>query len=166
MPITTDHEILTDDGWKSYNDIERIRPGPDGKPIGENEKIASLNISNSTIIIDQFVGELYLSKKDRVMYNIKNDYIDTIVEEDTKFPYKFNLEDNISINSLVKIIYNMTANSLDKFYLITNNSNPTFIEINKNDLIRNIINTDIFTFITNEQTYYVRRNNLEFWTSF
>lgn len=168
MPITVDHEILTKDGWKQYKDIKRIKPGPGGKPIGENDELVCLDIFdkyNSSIIIEKFIGELYLSKKDRIMYNIKNDKIDTLIEEDTKLPYKFNLEDDIKINTLVKIIYNMTADNLDKFYLITDSSNITYIEININDMIRNIINTDVFSFITNKQTYYVRRNNFEFWTS-
>jgi len=166
MPITTDHEILTEEGWKKYNDINRIKPGPNGKPIGENDKLTSLDTSKLSITIEPFIGELYLSKQDRVMYNIKNDSIDTIIEENTKLPYKFNLDDNINIDTLIHIIYNMTINNINSFYLIKDIINITFIEINKNDLIRNIINTDIYSFITNKQTYYVRRNNLEFWTSY
>jgi hypothetical protein len=99
------------------------------------------------------------------MYNIKNDKIDTLVAEDIKLPYKFNLEDDIKIDSLVEIIYNMANDNLDKFYLINNSSNIEFIEINKNEMIRNIINTDSFSFITSKNTFYVRKNNLEFWTS-
>jgi hypothetical protein len=166
MPITTDHEILTKDGWKDYKDIKRIQVGPDLKPIGENDTLVSLDINDSSIVSEQFVGELYLSKKERVMYNIKNNYIDTLIVEDTKLSYKFNLNDNIQINTLVKIIYDMNKNNLDKFYLITNSTDITFIEINKNDLIRNIIETDIFSFITYKSTFYVRRNGLEFWISY
>jgi hypothetical protein len=128
MPITTDHEILTKDGWKAYKDIKRIQVGPDLKPIGENDTLVSLDINDSSIVSEQFVGELYLSKKERVMYNIKNNYIDTLIVEDTKLPYKFNLNDNIQINTLVKIIYDMNKNNLDKFYLITNSTDITFID--------------------------------------
>ncbi len=165
MPLTLEHEILTEEGWKKYKDIKRIYRGPNGKPTGENDKLVSLDINNSSIIIENFIGELYLSKNDRIMYNIKNDNIDALITEDSKLLYKFNIEDNIKIDTLVKIIYNMTINNLDKFYLITNSSNITHIEINKNELIRNIINIDVYSFITNKQTFYVRKNNLEYWIS-
>ena len=59
----------------------------------------------------------------------------------------------------------MNVNTLDKFYLLTDRFNINYIEININELVRNIINTDMFSFITNKQTFYVRKNNLEFWTS-
>jgi hypothetical protein len=164
MPITTEHEILTEEGWKKYNDIKRLKIESDGKPTGENEKLVSLDISKSIIIIEPFVGELYLSKQDRVMYTIKNDYIDTIIEENTKLPYKFKENDSIKIDTLVKIIYEMNINNIDHFYLINDITNIKIIKININDLIRNVINTDVFSFITYKQTYYVRKNNLEFLT--
>jgi len=166
MPLTTEHQILTAEGWKNYADIIRIKPGPDGKPIGENEKIISLNINDLTISTEPFVGELYLSKMDRVMYSIKNDNIDTLIEEDSKLPYKFNLNDSIKIDSLVKIIYNMTLNNVEEFYLIKDTSNITYIKINKNELIRQIINIDIYSFITINQTFYVRKNNLDYWLGY
>ena len=165
MPLTLDHEILTKEGWKKYEDIKRIKPGPDGKPVGENDELVCLNITDSSIVIEKFMGDIYLSKNDRVIYTIKNDKIDTSIEEDTLLIYKFNLEDDIKINSLVRIIYNMNVNTLDKFYLLTDRFNINYIEININELVRNIINTDMFSFITNKQTFYVRKNNLEFWTS-
>lgn len=166
MPLTIEHQILTANGWKNYSEIQRIKPGSDGKPIGENEKLVSLNINNLTISTEQFVGEFYLSKMDRVMYNIKNDSIDTLIEEDTKLPYKFDLNDSIKIDTLVKIIYNMTLNNIDDFYLIKDTTNLTYIKINKNELIRQIINTDIYSFITTNQTFYVRKNNLDYWISY
>ncbi len=165
MPLTLEHEILTKEGWKKYKNIKRIKSGPDGKPVGENDELVCLNMNDSSIVIEKFMGDSYLSINNRVIYNIKNDKIDTSIEENTKLPYKFNLEDDIKINTLVKIIYDMNVNTLDKFYLITDSSNINYIEINKNELIRNIINTDVFSFITNKDTYYVRKNNLEFWTS-
>jgi hypothetical protein len=166
QPLTIDHEILTKDGWKAYTDIKRVSLGQDVKPVGENDTLVSLDINDLSIISEQFVGELYLSKSNKVMYNIKNYNIDTLILEDTKLPYKLNLNENIQINTLVKIIYDMNKNNLDKFYLITNSNNISFIEINKNDLIRNILETDVFSFITIKNTFYVRRNNLEFWTSY
>ncbi len=165
MPLTLDHEILTKEGWKQYKDIKRIQPGPSGKPVGENDELVCLDITDSSIVVEKFMGDAYLSTNNRVIYNIKNDKIDTAIEEDTKLPYKFNLEDDIKINSLVRIIYNMNLYTIDKFYLFTDSSNINYIEINKNELIRNIINTDVFSFITTKETYYVRKNNLEVWSS-
>ncbi len=130
MPLTIDHEILTKDGWKAYTDIKRVSLGPDGKPVGENDTLVSLDINDLSIISEQFVGELYLSKSNKVIYNIKNDNIDTLIVEDTKLPYKLNLNENTQINTLVKIIYDMNKLNLDKFYLITNSNNISFIEIN------------------------------------
>jgi len=165
MPLTLDHEILTKEGWKKYENIKRIKPGLNGKPVGENDELVCLDITDSSIVIEKFIGDVYLSKNDRVIYTIKNDKIDTSIQEDTLLIYKFNLEDDIKINTLVRIIYNMNVNKLDKFYLLTDSSNINYIEININELVRNIINTDMFSFITNKQTFYVRKNSLEFWTS-
>jgi hypothetical protein len=165
MPLTLDHEILTKEGWKKYENIKRIKPGLNGKPVGENDELVCLDITDSSIVIEKFIGDLYLSKNDRVIYTIKNNKIDTSIQEDTLLIYKFNLEDDIKINTLVRIIYNMNVNKLDKFYLLTDSSNINYIEININELVRNIINTDMFSFITNKQTFYVRKNSLEFWTS-
>ena len=166
MPLTLDHEILTKDGWKRYLDVKKVKPGPDGKPVGENEEIVILDINNSSIITEKFLGDLYLAPDNKVMYDIKNDKIDITITEDTKFPYKFNLTDEIKINRLVKILYDMAANNLTKFYLATDNSNLSFIEINKTDLNRKIINVGVYSFLTSQNTFYVRRNNLECWVSY
>ena len=167
MPLTLDNQILTEEGWKDYKDIKRKHPGPDGKPTGENDILVCLDITNNTIVKEQFVGELYLSKSNRVIYSIKNDYVDLTVSESHSFPYKFNDNDNIKTDRLVEIMYNMTKNNIDKFYLFhTIDNNINKIEIKKDEIFRNIIDTDIFSFITQKSTFYVRRNNLEFWTSY
>ena len=67
MPLTLDHEILTKEGWKKYEDIKRIKPGPDGKPVGENDELVCLDITDSSIVIEKFMGDIYLSKNDRVI---------------------------------------------------------------------------------------------------
>ena len=51
-------------------------------------------------IPEEFIGELFLNKSYKLIYNIKNNYIDTSVIEDHQFPYKFNETDNIKIDKL------------------------------------------------------------------
>jgi hypothetical protein len=51
-------------------------------------------------------------------------------------------------------------------YLFKNSSNIEPIEINKNEFIKKRIDIKVFSFITPQKTFYVRRNGLEFWTSY
>ncbi len=157
-----DHEILTENGWKLFNNIVKKSTEPNTK----NEKIVSFDITNNKIIIEEFDGNIYLKKKNIILYDIKNNYIDTTITEDHKLPYKFDLSDNIKIDTLVTIIYNMTKYNHTIVYLFTGSSTIIPIEINKTDFIKKINDVEVFSFITKQKTFYVKRNNLEFWTSY
>ncbi len=165
MPLTLDHEILTIDGWKKYNDVKKITPGPDGKPTGENDTLVCLDITNNQILNEKFIGSIYIAPKKSVIYSIKNEFIDTLINEDDYIPYTFNENNSIVIDRLVNILYNMKSNNINIVYLITNTTNINIIEVKIEEMIRQILETDLFTFYTNTNTYYVRRNNLEYWTS-
>jgi hypothetical protein len=166
MCLTIDHEILTENGWKDYKSVQRKEIAPNGTVIKENEKIKVYDITTDTISFERFIGDVYFISERRVIYDIKNEYIDTSITEDHNIIYKFDLSDEIKINKLNKILYNMTVNNYTKFYLFTNSETISPIEINKDDIIRDIKTIDVFSFITSKNTYYVRRNNLEFWTSY
>ncbi len=166
MPLTLDHEILTQEGWKAYNDIKRTTRGPDGKPVGENDILVCLDTINNVIVNEEFAGELYLSKKTRVVYNIKNNFIDTSIAENSYLLYKYNKyneNESIKIDKIAVILSYMNQNNINEFYLL---NNSTSFKVNISDIIKDSIDTDYFTFVTNLKTFYVRRNNLEFWTSY
>jgi hypothetical protein len=166
MCLTLDHQILTENGWKNYKSIERKKIGKDGKPIGRNEKIIVYDSKSNTINTEEFIGELYYPTSRKVIYNIKNDYIDTSIVEDHKLLYKFDLSETIKIDKFTKIIYDMTKYNYNILYLFTNSESIIPIEVNKDELIREIKEEEVFSFITSKNTFYVRRNNLEFWTSY
>jgi hypothetical protein len=178
MCLMLDHEILTENGWKLFNNIEKKTVGSNTK----NEKIVSFDITTNKIIIEEFDGNIYLKKTNIILYNIKNNYIDTTITEDHKLPYKFNLSDNIKIDTLVTIIYNMTKYNHTIVYLFTGSSILSLadgiiipsasegiitpIEINKTDFIKKRNDIEVFSFITKQKTFYVKRNGLEYWTSY
>lgn len=164
--LTTDHQILTENGWKDYLAIERKKIGPDGKPTGSNEKLKVYDINTNTIDVEEFSGELFYSKSNKVIYDIKNEYIDTSITEDHKMLYKFNLTDSIKIDTLNEILYNMIDYNYNIVYFFTNSDTIVPIEIKYEEFIRNVIEVEVFSFITSKKTFYVRRNNLEFWTSY
>jgi hypothetical protein len=164
--ILTDHDILTEEGWKAYKDIKRKKINDKGKLEGENDKLVSFNIKDNTIVTEEFVGELYSKKSMKLIYNIKNNYIDTTVIEDHSFPYKLNETDDIKIDKLPKILYLMEQNKYESVYLFTNSQTVSPILVKKDDMIKDTLEVETFSFMTKQQTFYVRKNGLEFWTSY
>ena len=164
--LSIDHQILTENGWKDYKDINRKKISPDGKPIGINEKILVLDINNNNISTEEFIGELYYPKSNKVIYNIKNDYINTIMTEDHSIPYAFDLSSPIKIDKINIILYNMTKNNYSLVYFLVNSEKLSLLQIKKEEIIREIIEVEVFSFITSKKTFYVRKNGLEFWTSY
>jgi hypothetical protein len=143
--LTMDHEVLTDNGWKYFNDITM------------NDKIATLNINNNEHYYENYNEKIYFEKKGRMMYHIKNDYIDTIVTHNHRFPYKIEGDYNIKIDTIENIINNYN----NKVYFI--NKNEEF-EIKLKEIKVLDLDEDVFCFSMNKGTFYVRRNGFEYWT--
>ena len=148
--LTMDHEVLTDNGWKYFNDINN------------DDKIKTLNIITQVDTFEYYNEKIYFEKKGRLMYHIKNDNIDTIVTENHRFPYqleKYDLEedDNINIDTIENIINNYNK----KVYFM--NKDKCF-EIKLKDVKILHSEEDVFCFSMNKGTFYVRRNGIEHWT--
>jgi hypothetical protein len=148
--LTMDHEVLTDNGWKHFNDITN------------DDKLKTLDTLTGEHSFENHIEKLYYKKEGRTMYNIKNDYIDTIVTENHRFPYildKYDLEedDNIKIDTIENIINNYNK----KVYFM--NKDKCF-EVKLKDIKAIDMDTDVFCFTMSKGTFYVRRNGIEYWT--
>jgi hypothetical protein len=69
------HEILTQNGWKKFIDINN------------DDKLFSLDINTLKTSYDKPIEKHYYTKQLRSMYHIKNEYIDTTVTDNHRFPY-------------------------------------------------------------------------------
>jgi len=166
------HEILTQNGWKKFMDIT------------DNDKLFSLDIKTLETSFDKPIKKHYYKKELRDMYHIKNDYIDTFVTDNHRFPYLYSNNDididnkytNIRLNEMKNIIteyneiieyneFNHKNNKLEFLKYNTNNLNnlETF-KIDKMDMNEINLNCDVFCFTMPKETFYVRHNGLEFWT--
>ena len=143
--LTMDHEVLTNNGWKHFNDINN------------DDKIKTLDITNNQHYYENYDEKIYFEKKGRMMYHIKNDYIDTIVTHNHRFPYKVEGDTNIKIDTIENIIYNYEK----KIYFM--NKDEQF-EIKLREIKVLDLDEDVFCFSMNKGTFYVRRNGYEYWT--
>jgi hypothetical protein len=143
--LTLDHQVLTEEGWKYFKDIK------------ENDKVFSLDIETGNQYYDTLIERLYYKKEGRIMYHIKNEYIDTIVTNNHRFPYKLEGEYDIKIDNIENIIYNYEK----KLYFM--NKYGEF-EVKLRDIKAIDMDTDVFCLTMNKGTFYVRRNDIEHWT--
>jgi hypothetical protein len=105
------------------------------------------------------------------MYNIKNEYIDTIVTDNHRFPYMYTNDNFIRINEINKIIdeyseYNdLNINNKLEFLKYNNIINKLQnFKIKQEDINELELNCDVFCFTMPKETFYVRCNGLEYWT--
>ncbi len=143
--LTMDHEVLTENGWKYFNDITN------------DDKLLTLDTVFGNHYYENHIEKLYFEKKARIMFHIKNKNIDTIVTCNHRFPYVLEDDDDIKIDNIENIINNYNK----KLYFM----NKEFkFEIKLQDV--KILHTDeeVFCFTMNKGTFYVRRNGIEHWT--
>ena len=143
--LTMDHEVLTDNGWKHFYNINHY------------DKIKTLDINTQVDCFEHYNEKIYFEKKGRLMYHIKNDYIDTIVTENHRFPYKLEDDDNIKIDTIDNIINNYNR----KVYFMNKDK---YFEVKLKDVKILHVEKDVFCFSMNKGTFYVRRNGYEYWT--
>jgi hypothetical protein len=143
--LTMDNEVLTDNGWKHFYNINH------------NDKIKTLDINTNTHYFEYYDEKIYFEKKSRLMYHIKNDYIDTIVTENHRFPYKLEDDDCIKIDTIDNIINNYNR----KVYFMNKDK---YFEVKLKDVKILHVEEDVFCFSMNKGIFYVRRNGYEYWT--
>ncbi len=143
--LTMDHEVLTDNGWKYFNDINN------------DDKLATLDINTMNSTYKNYIEKLHFEKKARIMFHIKNDNIDTVVTSNHRFPYILEGETETKIDCIENII-----NNYDKKLFFFNKENK--FEIKLKDIKANHTDEDVFCFTMNKGTFYVRRNGIEYWT--
>ena len=153
------HEILTQNGWKKFIDINN------------DDKLFSLDIKTLETSYDKPIEKHYYKKQLRSMYNIKNEYIDTIVTDNHRFPYMYTNDNFIRINEINKIIdeyseYNdLNINNKLEFLKYNNIINKLQnFKIKQEDINELELNCDVFCFTMPKETFYVRCNGLEYWT--
>jgi hypothetical protein len=143
--LTMDHEVLTNKGWKHFNNITN------------DDKLLTLDTETKESYFDNHIEKLYFKKEDRMMYHIHNKNIDTIVTNNHRFPYKLEGSDEIRIDYIENLI-----NNYDKKLYFMNKDG--FFEIKLQDIKAIDTEADVFCFTLNKGTFYVRRNGIEHWT--
>jgi hypothetical protein len=143
--LTMDHEVLTDNGWKYFNNIT------------DTDKLLSLDTITMESNYDTIIEKLHYEKKGRMMYHIKNNYIDTIVTSNHRFPYILEGETETKIDYIDNLI-----NSYDKKLYFFNKD--TKFEIKLKDIKAIDTDEELFCFTMSKGTFYVRRNGIEYWT--
>jgi len=73
--VDTDTEVLTDSGWKKYNEIKK------------GELIFTFSLKKNIIELKP-IKEVFIRKYQGEMYHIKNKYIDSLITSEHKIPLK------------------------------------------------------------------------------
>jgi len=147
--LTMDHEVLTDKGWKQYNYID------------EHDALYTIDMNTmETSYKKPIKNHFYEISETGNYYHISNEHIDTIVTMEHRFPYKYD-DGTMNITSLNMIdftrnVYFMKSvhcdNMVEWFQVLPSDIN--IVEMKQN----------VFCFTMPNETFYVRRNGLEYWT--
>jgi hypothetical protein len=148
--LTMDHEVLTNNGWKYFNDIKK------------EDTILSINIDNGQAFFDNYEDTVYYEKEHRLVYHIKNDMIDTIITENHKLPYT--LEDGIMKIDTIENIINITNTNKINLIRYTILGEMETFNVYLKDIRIITMDTDVFCLTMNKGTFYVRRNGFEYMT--
>jgi hypothetical protein len=143
--LTMEHEVLTENGWKHFNDITN------------DDKLLTLDTTFGNSYYEPYIEKLHFNKTGRLMYHIKNKNIDTIVTSNHRFPYVLEDDEEIKIDYIENIINNYNK----KLYFL--NKECKF-EIKLQDIKAIDSNEEVFCFTMSKGTFYVRRNGIEHWT--
>ncbi len=143
--LTMDHEVLTENGWKYFNNITN------------DDKLMTLDTVTGESYYDTIIEKLYYKKEGRMMYHIKNKNIDTTVTSNHRFPYILEGSDEINIDYIENIIYNYDK----KLYFMNKDG---YFEIKLQDIKAVDMDIEVFCFTMSKGTFYVRRNGIEHWT--
>lgn len=159
--LTMDHEVLTESGWKYFNQIT------------DDDKLATIDINNhNKVTYEKPLNKYHYKNKYIKLYDIKIDgYIDTTITEEHRIPIAIEKygEGNLTYGfmSIADLIKD-TRDINKKHYISKKGSYGVF----SNDIIIKSENismpyhniTDVFCFTMEKETFYVRRNGCEYWT--
>ncbi len=147
--LTMDHEVLTNKGWKQYNYID------------EHDTLYTIDMNTmKTSYKKPSKNHFYEINETGNYYHILNEHIDTIVTMEHRFPHKYD-DGTMNITSLDMIdftrnVYFMKSvhcdNMVEWFQVLPSDIN--IVEMKQN----------VFCFTMPNETFYVRRNGLEYWT--
>jgi hypothetical protein len=148
--LTMDHEVLTDKGWKYFNDITSC------------DKLYSINMNTKETTYDEPTNKLYYEISDkRSYYHISNNNIDTVVTSEHRFPYRYHNDSQIYINTLDNIDFSKTVYFMKAVHT---HSMQEYFEVKQTHIRLFEDNINVFCFTMPNETFYVRRNGLEYWT--
>jgi DNA-directed RNA polymerase II subunit RPB2 len=170
--ITSDHEVLTDSGWKYFQDIDI-----------ERDKLYTMEFQPTTLetynenmkfntAYKHAIDRHYYPNREQELYHIKNDYIDTIITSEHRLPVRFQIGDDNAHNeyfmTTIEALYNsMLTKKLDmytdKYSLFINNQTLIDVELDDITKLPKKVETT-FCFTMPDETFYVRRNGKEYWT--
>ena len=148
--LSSDHEVLTDNGWKyPYN-------------ILKTDKLFTINTITMETAYHKPLHSYYYSANNitDMMYHIKNTIIDTIATHAHRFPFRYDtghiMIDMISNIDFTRNVYFMKSVHLD--------TTVEWFKVSHGDIIMIEPLYDTFCYTMPNETFYVRRNGLEYWT--
>jgi DNA-directed RNA polymerase II subunit RPB2 len=170
--LSKDHEVLTDSGWKYFQDIDISRDKlytMEFKPT--TKETYNENMTFNTTYKHPLESHYY-PNREQELYHIKNEYIDTIITKEHRLPVRYQIGDDTTFNEYMLLTIEQIYNDLRKWdfdmypdtYSIYIN-NQTLVNINLEDITKlpKQIETT-FCFTMPDETFYVRRNGKEYWT--
>lgn len=139
--LTLDHEVLTKDGWKKYDELS------------VNDKVATLQ--EGKLVYDNPTEIHHYPDYKGQLYHIKNENIDTIITEEHRVCIILNKKYKlVKISELIKYE--------DESSTFINNE-KSFI-VNKSDITREYKCVPVFCLSVPGEIFYVRRNGKPVWT--
>jgi DNA-directed RNA polymerase II subunit RPB2 len=170
--LTLDHEILTDSGWKYFQDINITKDKLYTMEFNEtiNETYEENRKFNTTYKLP--TASHYYPNREQELYHIKNEYIDTIITKEHRLPVKYQIGVDNAHNEYMLLTIKDIYDDLhkwrfdlypDKYSIYINNQE--LVNINFEDITKlpSQIETT-FCFTMPDETFYVRRNGKEYWT--
>lgn len=147
--LTTDHEVLTDKGWKQYSNIN------------EHDTLYTIDTTTmKTSYVKPVNNYFYKAHEMTDFYHISNEHINSTVTTDHRFPYKYD-DGIINITSLDMIDFTQNVYFMKSIHC---DNMVEWFQVSKNDIKIIQMKENVFCFTMPHETFYVRKNQLEYWT--
>lgn len=138
--LTLDHEVLTLDGWKFYDQLSK------------EDKVAVLK--DKKLVYEQPEEILYYPEFNGNLYHIKNENIDLCVTDNHKMFVKFSNEFQLIESKYIKGMNVKYLNLEGEIEVNHNKTDDRFFQYNG----------PVFCLTVSSGVFYVRRNGKEVWT--
>ena len=147
--LTMDHEVLTNNGWKYYDDIKM------------SDKIATLK--DNKLVYDTLIKKLYYLDYRGKLYHIKSQQIDLNVTMNHRM-YVSCKENDEWLPYELKIVDDIIGRKVRYLKMDDNNKQMQIILDNYEEIITETENTQVFCLQVPSEVFYVRRNGKSVWT--